>query len=350
MSFLKFLKDHLAHLLAFVLGMGFLNLVIWIDSGFHVRTGSMFYLDLLGVVFFIAFLMLLYWSRKTFFQELRYRTRHPEKSYEEKLELAENETDKIYEQAYNALLNYNRQINNELVEKITDQQDFITKWIHEIKVPITALQLLIESVQDKIEPEKVTQINEEIKKTDHLIEQILYYSRLDDFSNDYLIQKYSLKKVTKDVVIENMNYLLAKKLTFTLEGEDEEVLTDDKWLKFIITQLISNAIKYTPENGKLAIKIMRNNNQVFLKFTDSGIGIPSDDLPRIFEKGFTGQNGRKQNTKSTGLGLFLAKQMATKLGHQLNVLSEVGEGTTFTLVFPFLGFYNEKGKTDNLTV
>lgn len=350
MNFFKFLKDHLSHMAAFIIGMIFLNLIIWIDSGLQSRLSSLLYLDLLGLVFMFGFFVLLYWSRKKFYQELNYRTIHPEKSYEESLNLAQNNTNEMYQDAYNSLIRYNREITNDLVEKISDQQDFITKWIHEIKVPIAALQLLIESTSDLIPAEKVTQMKEELKKTDHLVEQVLYYSRLDDFANDYLIQKYSLKNLVKDVIIENMNYLLAKKIQFTLDGEDVEVLTDDKWLKFILDQLVSNAIKYSPEESKLKISIIHSNQQVKLTIKDKGIGIPAADINRIFEKGFTGENGRRQQTKSTGLGLYLAKEMSQKLGHELSVSSVQNEGSTFTLTFPYLSYYNSSKTEDNLAI
>lgn len=350
MNFWRFFKDHLTHALGFLFGLIFLNLIIWIDSSLKASIFGLLYLDLLSIVFLFLFLMVLYWSRRNFYEELKYRTEHPEKGFEERLNLAQTNTNRAYEASYNALLDYSRLNNNELVEQLANQQEFINTWIHEIKVPIAALQLLNESVATNIPETKSAQITEEISRIDHLVEQVLYYSRLENFSNDYIIAKYSLKEIVKDVAIENMTYILNKQISFNILGTDSTILTDEKWLKFILNQLLSNAIKYTPEGGKVEFTIRTTPQEVTLSLTDNGIGIPKADLSRVFEQGFTGSNGRKQNTKSTGLGLYLASKMAKKLAHKLTLQSTEYVGTTVTLSIPHLGFYNDHDDTNNITL
>lgn len=350
MNFWRFFKDHLTHIFGFLLGLIFLNLIIWIDSSLKASIFGLLYLDLLSIVFLFLFLIVLYWSRRNFYEELQYRTEHPEKGFEERLNLAQTNTNKAYERAYNALLDYSRLTNNELVEQLANQKEFIDTWIHEIKVPIAALQLLNESIADSIAANKNEKINTEIHKMDHLVEQVLYYSRLENFSNDYLIAKYSIKDIVKDVAIENMNYILNKDITFNITGTDATILTDEKWLKFILNQLLSNAIKYTPEHGKVEFSITTSHSKVILSLRDNGIGIPAADLVRVFEQGFTGENGRKQNTKSTGLGLYLASKMAKKLAHELTIDSVENEGTTVSLTFSHLSYYNDANETNDLKV
>jgi len=165
---------------------------------------------------------------------------------------------------------------------------------------------------------------------------------LDSFSRDYLIQEYSLKEIVQSVIRTQGNYFIQKNLRFSIEGNDQMILTDAKWVAFIFKQLVSNAIKYTPSGGEIVVTLSRTKEGAWLSLKDTGIGIPEEDQRRIFDKGFTGENGRMSEQHSTGLGLYLAKSLADKLGHQLMMKSVEGEGTTMKLLFPFLSYFNER--------
>lgn len=169
----------------------------------------------------------------------------------------------------------------------------------------------------------------------------MYYSRLDDFSKDYLIHSYSLKKVVQKTVKQHANQFIKKGIRFSMTGDDYFILTDEKWLQFILNQLISNAVKYTPDGGSISVHLKKNSLGVWLSITDTGIGIPFEDIQRVFDKGFTGNNGRNEEVNSTGLGLYLAKNLTEKLGHQMYVVSVVDEGTTFQILFPHLNYYSD---------
>ena len=173
------------------------------------------------------------------------------------------------------------------------------------------------------------------------MEQVLYVARLDSFSKDYLVQEVSLKATIQPVIRSQANVFIQKNIHYAIKGGDQQVLTDGKWLSFIFRQILSNALKYTPENGRIIVQIQKDGQGTRLSVEDSGIGIPAEDLRRVFDKGFTGENGRKTDMHSTGLGLYLAKNLAKELGIELTISSVVGEGTTVTLYFPLLSYYQE---------
>lgn len=188
-------------------------------------------------------------------------------------------------------------------------------------------------------------MNLQLDQIEFYVEQVLYYSRLDSFSKDYLLHETSLRPLINDVVANQRNGFINKRLSFRLNGTDQIVLTDNKWLRFILAQLISNAVKYTPEGGHITALIRNTGKETQLQITDTGIGIPKDEQHRVFEKGFTGSNGRLSNHKSTGLGLFLAEKLAEKLGHHLSLTSVINQGTTVTIHFPYVSYYGEADQT-----
>ena len=232
-------------------------------------------------------------------------------SLQEYLNTAEKEEELLVQTYINGLLQEHQQTMQQAINNQQDQKDYIDSWVHEIKVPLAAITLLVQSVEDDI-PEK-----------------------------KYYLLENELGKIVQSVVRTQANYFIQKRLQFSIEGEDEAVLTDRKWVIFIFRQLLSNAVKYTPEGGTITVLISKNKQGVYLSLKDSGIGIPTQDQRRIFDKGFTGENGRKSEQHSTGLGLYLAHSLAKKLGHDLTVESTEGQGTTMTLFLPSISYYYE---------
>jgi hypothetical protein len=214
-----------------------------------------------------------------------------------------------------------------------DYQDYIMSWIHEVKLPITASYMLIRNSADKTTDELADKLEDEIRKIDHLVEQALYYSRIDSFSKDYLIAEVPLHQVVRSSVKKHAKLFVAKHIRFTMPNEELWVHSDSKWLGYIIDQILSNALKYTGDHGEIVCAFEENMEEKRLAIRDSGIGIPPEDIGRVFEKGFTGSTGRTER-KSTGMGLYLAHQMAIKLGHRLTVQSEEGKYAQLTIHFP----------------
>lgn len=240
------------------------------------------------------------------------------------------------------LYNILQQANKDMHEHVKNYRDreneyreYIETWVHEIKTPIASTRLIIENNQNDI----TQNIKDEIKKIEEYIEQVLYYSRSNNVSKDYLIKEVSLVNLVRNVIKRNSRDFISKGITIDIEAVEGMVYSDAKWLEFIVNQLIGNAIKYNRQrDGKVTINTIRNKNNIVLTIEDNGIGILDKDINRVFEKGFTGENGRSFGG-STGIGLYLCKKLAEQLGLGLILTSEIGEGTKVSIIFP-LGSVN----------
>lgn len=200
--------------------------------------------------------------------------------------------------------------------------DFYTAWVHQIKAPIAAMRLILQGEDTKEHQELLA----ELFRVEQYTDMVLSYFRLDGTTSDFVFQRYSLDAIIRQVVRKFASQFVRKRLRLEYEGTDAIVLTDEKWLTFILEQIISNAIKYT-NSGCITITV---DEKLVLSVSDTGMGIAEEDLPRIFEKGFTGYNGRADK-KATGLGLYLCKRAADKLSHDISVTSTVGSGSCFRL-------------------
>ena len=206
--------------------------------------------------------------------------------------------------------------------------DYYTTWVHQIKTPISVMRMTLAGE----DTEEYRELSAELFRIEQYVEMVLSYLRLCGDSSDYVFQEYDLDSIIRQAVHKYAPLFVRRKLKLSYTPVQVRVLTDEKWLLFILEQLLSNSIKYTPE-GSITIEVTPDK---ILKISDTGIGIAAEDLPRIFEKGFTGYNGRADK-KSTGLGLYLCKKAADRLSHGLTVQSEPGAGTTV-----FLDLHTEK--------
>ncbi len=211
-------------------------------------------------------------------------------------------------------------------------------WIHEVKLPIAAGRLLIENSSGKSVDYLIDKFEDELQKIDKYVEQALYYSRINSFSKDYFITEVELSQIIKESIKKYSKLFINKRIRFTMFEEQHHVQTDRKWLSFIIDQVTTNALKYTNDGGRIDVRFEEDSKEKRLLIHDTGIGIPREDIHRVFEKGFTGSIGRT-HTKSTGMGLYLAKQLALKLGHDLSIESETGKFTNVTIHFPKIRNY-----------
>lgn len=212
-----------------------------------------------------------------------------------------------------------------------EYKEYIELWIHEIKIPIATAKL----ISDNNKNEFTKRISNELDSVEDYVDQALFYARSNTVEKDYIIRKTVLSEVVSEIIRKNKNALISSRVKVDLSNLDVEVRTDGKWLSFILNQIIGNSIKYMDkEDSVIRITSYKGKENVILTIEDNGIGISEEELQRVFEKGFTGSNGRMMGKKSTGIGLYLAKKLCDKLEHNINIESEEGKGTKVSLVFP----------------
>lgn len=232
-------------------------------------------------------------------------------------------------------------LNQKQIKRITDMTDYYTMWAHQIKTPISALNLLLQVTENKYNDnsnsDDDTQMNiralkQELFKIDFYVDAVLQYLRLEDISSDFKFEYYDLEKIVKQSIKKFAMLFINKNIKIETGALSCKLLTDEKWLSFVIEQLLSNAVKYTKHGGtvKIYLKETFNINDRILVIEDNGIGINSEDIPRIFEKGFTGYNGRIEK-KSTGIGLYLCKKAMEKMNNRISIQSTEGKGTAVYL-------------------
>lgn len=219
-----------------------------------------------------------------------------------------------------------------------DYKEYIELWIHEVKIPIAASKMIIENNKNEV----TKSIDEELDKIENYTEQALFYARSNAVEKDYIINKTNLKEIVNGAILKNKTTLLNEKVSIELSNlKDEEVYTDSKWAVFIINQIIQNAIKYSKkENKKIEISSQEKNDKVILYIKDNGIGIKKGEITRVFERGFTGENGRIIGQKSTGIGLYLFKKLCDRLGLGIELNSEKDKGTEVRIIFPKSSYTN----------
>ena len=274
-------------------------------------------------------LFLTYWTRKRQMQKLLDMVGQLSERYliSEVIELPEQAEDQVYYQllkmAGKSMLEQIGEVRRERLE----YKEYIEQWIHEIKTPITAMKLLCENHRTDWTKELLM----ELEKTNRFTEQALYYARSEHTEKDYSVREMPLSQVVHQAIADNKYLLLQSGVRLEVEEMEDTVYSDEKWVRFILNQLIANAVKYRSEQPVLRFSTRRQQDQVVLKVEDNGIGISPADLPRIFEKGFTGQNGRMVQ-QSTGIGLYLCKRLCDKLGIGIAVESSE-QGTAISLAF-----------------
>ena len=227
-----------------------------------------------------------------------------------------------YQHLIQRLVRENRQRQAAADSMLEDLTSYYTLWVHQIKTPIAAMDLLLQAG-----PDRATEMEIELQKIAQYVDMVLQYLRLDSTDKDLVLQRCQLDAVVRQTVRKYAKLFILKKIQLVFQETKWEVLSDEKWLCFLLEQLLSNALKYTPEGGKISIFLEGETNLVI---ADTGIGIAPEDLPRVFEKGFTGNNGR-MDKKATGIGLYLCRRVTNLLDHTISIASEPGVGTQVLL-------------------
>ena len=211
-----------------------------------------------------------------------------------------------------------------------DYRDYIEMWVHEIKTPLAAAKLIADNNPSVVSDS----IIEEIEHVQGFVEQALFYARSANVENDYIIKEIELSTIVHNVIKKHSNDFIYKKIRIELEDLEQNVYTDQKWIEFILDQIVTNALTYTPpQNGLIRIYAKRRENSIQLFISDNGVGIDPKDIRRIFQKGFTGNN-RPHNEKATGIGLYLCHTLCRKLYLDIDVESRLSQGTTMIITFP----------------
>ena len=331
-----YFKDNLYQLFVFIVCYGF-NLLIFF--AFKVDKSVILSSTFLHGICFLLVFLIPYFRKRKFYTDLLTNTQALDKSY---LVLETLTKPEFYEGEllYQVLYAINKSMNENVrltEEHLQDFKEYIEMWIHEVKIPLSTLVLMSNNHKEQFN--KKTKL--QLKRLEDYVDQVLYYARSENAEKDYLIKETDLSKAIKNVGLKNMDDLLENKIDYMVENVDLKVLTDSKWLEFILSQIINNSIKYKRniKNSYIKISVQEKQEKTILIIEDNGIGIKESDLKQVFDKSFTGENGRNTN-KSTGMGLFIAKNMCDKLGHQIDIESVYNEYTKVSITFAKNKFYD----------
>lgn len=230
---------------------------------------------------------------------------------------------------YYALKKASKEMNDKITElehKYQDYEEYIETFVHEVKTPLAAISLYSDNKKDQ-------ELKQEVKKIDNLVEQVLFYARSENTEKDYFVKKIKLSEIIHQVMMQNKDYLLANNIIVEVENSDVIVATDEKWVIFILNQIINNSIKYMDKKEKkIQMNVIEDKNKVILEIKDNGCGIKKSDISRVFDKGFTGSNRKKEH--STGIGLYLCKKLCDRLHLNIAIESKEKEYTIVSIVFP----------------
>lgn len=341
--FISYIKDMSSWIFFFLLALGFADLLIWLDRGIDTKLSSVLYVNILLITALILFISWRYRKEMKFTKELFAFTDGSTIDWHEALPETLFMRDEITKEVLQvAALSFSEQL-AEIRQSNVIESDYTAAWVHEVKAPLTAMKLLIDSHRADPAAQK---LEVEWLRVYLLIDQQLYISRLPTLEADYLVEDADVRRLASAEVRELATWCMEKNIAVEFEGEQAEVVTDIKWSRFMFRQVLTNAVKYSTTGSVIVISIMvKSSGHVVLTVTDEGPGILPHDLPRIFDKGFTGGTGRLHNA-ATGLGLYLTKTVADKLGITLNVTSVIGQGTTVAMVFPTENDFDKTRRID----
>ena len=328
MNIIKFLKDKSIFLFTQIFIICFTGVML---SVFHVGNQAII-LICLTLVFATFFSVMYEYVKKKRYYKRMYNTLEGMDKKQYILELMEEPDFFDAEILYDVLKQTTKAMNDtiaahEIAER--EYREYIETWIHEVKLPIACIDLICKNNRNEL----TNSINAECRRIDSFIEQALYYARSNTVEKDYSIRELRLDELVKTVVKKYSKELISCKCELSFENLNYIIFSDSKWIQFILGQIVSNSIKYRNEEFSLSFVAKENEKQILLSIKDNGIGIPIEDVDRVFEKGFTGENGRKF-AKSTGIGLYLCKKLCDKLHLGIELDSKEGGGTHITIAFP----------------
>lgn len=329
MKLSEYIKDKINYILALAI---YLIIISTYLKAINLTYLTIFIVIFITFTFFILAFLLSYYKTSKYLRNIeKTMDKLPEKYLITEILQKPRSAEKL---AYYKIL---KRANKSMLENVTDikekqkdYKEYIESWVHEIKIPITSAKLLCENNKSDI----TNKIDEDIEEVNNYVEQALFYARMDQVSNDFMIREISLNEVIKNVLARNKKIMIQNNMKVELKDVNIKCYTDEKWLEFILNQIITNSIKYRNDNNAV-IKItgIQNKENIILKIKDNGIGIKKSEIDRIFDKGFTGTNGRNQ-TKSTGIGLYLCKRLCEGIGMEIDANSKENEYTEIVIIIP----------------
>ena len=337
MKFTKYIKDKIYYILTFIIYIILISIYL---KAMKTEIPAIIIVIAISTIFFCAVFFISYLKSNKYLKDIdKMMDNLTEKYLITEIMPKPSRAERL---AYYRIL---KKANKSMLENISiikqqqkDYKEYIESWVHEIKIPITSVKLLCENNKSDI----TTKIDEEIEEINNFVEQALFYARMDQVSNDFMIKNINLNNVIKNVLARNKKIMIQNNMKVELNNVNTNCYTDEKWLEFIINQIIQNAIKYRKEkNANIIITISENKENVILNIKDNGIGIKTSEIDRIFDKGFTGTNGRNQK-KSTGIGLYLCKRLCQEIGMEIEANSKENEFTEIEIIIPRNKKINEK--------
>ncbi|WPC42211.1 sensor histidine kinase [Clostridium sp. JS66] len=313
----------------FIYLMSLILTIMYCNIMEFIKVGEIIYIFIFNTFILVCFLVFKYYQNRRLYKLLKNGLTSLNDAFVElgNSKLSEN-ISSILKQQHNLYDAQIRKSNKIHSEHLT----FINQWVHQMKTPLSVIQLQLKEYEGE---EVALSIEEEVNKLNKGLNMAMYYARIDSFKKDFLVEQVDLKGLVLDIVNEEKRIFIKNKMIPRLEiDKDIRIYSDKKWLKFILDQLIINGIKYSKDKGKeLIIKSYEYEKEIKLSIVDSGIGIPSKDIKKVFDPFFTGENGRKFG-ESTGMGLYIVKEVCKNLGHKVEIKSNINEGTKVTIIFP----------------
>lgn len=329
MKLSEYIKDKINYILALAI---YIIIISTYLKAISLTYSTIFIVIFITLTFFILAFLISYYKTNKYLKNIeKTMDKLPEKYLITEIWQKPRGAEKL---AYYKIL---KRANKSMLENVTDikenqkdYKEYIESWVHEIKIPITSAKLLCANNKTVI----TNKIDEDIEEVNNYVEQALFYARMDQVSNDFMIREISLNEVIKNVLARNKKIMIQNNMKVELKDVNIKCYTDEKWLEFILNQIITNSIKYINDNNSV-VKItgIQNKENIILKIKDNGIGIKKSEIDRIFDKGFTGTNGRNQ-TKSTGIGLYLCKRLCEGIGMEINANSKENEYTEIVIIIP----------------
>ena len=320
-----FIKEHLSYVVFQVALTAFLLVLFWLDGFRNVNTAI--YAIAISVLLITSFLVVRYMLRRRYLAKIIELPTTMEDALQKNSKTSEYAiTERYLSELYKI---YQHEVQS-LYATQSRQYKFMNQWVHQMKTPVSVLELLLQQ-EEELDKKSV---HEEVERLRRGLEMVLMHARLENFSDDMQIVQIPLKSVVMATVNDNKRLFIAGRVFPDVTVEESFIIMSDvKWLRFILEQFITNAVKYTFEpNKKIYISAKQQNHEIHLIIRDEGIGIPKADLSRVTKEFYTGENGRKTG-ESTGMGLYMAKEICDRLGHQLVITSEVGKGTQIEVIF-----------------
>lgn len=339
MTFLKFIKEKILTIILIVFSL--ITIEIFFMT-YPLNTYIKIYTPIIIITSYLIGLIYEYNKKKKYYNYLEKMLNHLKEKYliTEVIKKPEFIEGKIL---YETLEQINKSMHenvNKYKYNVKDYKDYIELWIHEIKIPLATSKMIIENNKNNA----TRSIEEELDKLENYIDQTLYYARSNTVEKDYYIKKSNLKELVNESIKKNKTMLIQEKVEINTHDLNNIIYTDSKWIIFILNQLIQNSVKYKNKERTLEIEMFskENKDNTILYIKDNGIGIKKNEINRVFEKGFTGTNGRLSNKKSTGIGLYLCKKLCDKLGISIELDSKENEYTIIKIIFPNSSYINLK--------